>query len=121
MNAIWDVKVDEDVLVFDDRSIKDEAIKYFTRFYSKSKEPSLLHQLEAIGNFPRYLNCEEASKIERLVTLEEVYNILKLCCADKSSVPDRWTMEFYLFFFDMLGEELMTSIEESRSKAWIPQ
>lgn len=119
-NSIWEAKGDVDAPVFDDFSIKDSVTKHFYGVYSKTKEPGLLHQLEVLNNFPRYFNCEEANRIERPVTRDEVFRTLKLCCVDKSLGPDGWTLEFYLFFFDMLGDELTEAIEESRSKSQIP-
>lgn len=87
-NAIWDVKVDGDSSVFYDESIKKEVIKHFSGVYTKDKEPSLLHQLEVTINFPRFFTDEEALLMARVVTSDEVFNILKLCCSDKSPGPD---------------------------------
>jgi len=32
---------------------------------------------------------------------------------EKSPGPDGWTSEFFIFFFDLLGEDLLAMVEES--------
>jgi hypothetical protein len=33
--------------------------------------------------------------------------------------PDGWTVEFFLAFFDILGNDLVDMVEESRKKGWV--
>jgi len=43
-------------------------------------------------------------------------NILKAFAKDKSPGPDGWTVEFFLHYFDLVGEDLLGMVEESRRK-----
>ena len=49
-----------------------------------------------------------------LVTSAEILSTLKVFKASKSPGPDGWTVEFFLAFFDQLGEDLLGIVEESR-------
>jgi hypothetical protein len=48
------------------------------------------------------------------VTLEELKDVLFLFKKDKSPGPDGWTVEFFTYFFDLVGEDLLGMVEESR-------
>jgi hypothetical protein len=43
-------------------------------------------------------------------------SILKAFSKDKSPGPDGWTVEFFLHFFELVGEDLLGMVEESRRK-----
>jgi hypothetical protein len=57
---------------------------------------------------------EESSILFNLVTLEELKSILFHFKKEKSSGPDGWTTEFFIYFFDLVGEDLLAMVEESR-------
>ena len=46
--------------------------------------------------------------------MEELKETLHSFQKDKSPGPDGWPIEFYLGFFDILGEDLLEVVEESR-------
>ena len=46
----------------------------------------------------------------------EVETALKSFKKDKSPGPDVWPVEFFLAFFDLLGDELVNLVEVSRKK-----
>ena len=47
------------------------------------------------------------------ISSEKVEVSLKACSRYKSMGPDGWTMEFYFHFLDLLGGDLVLSIENS--------
>jgi hypothetical protein len=60
---------------------------------------------------------EEDSQILTLpITSAEFLSILKGFKASKSQGPYGWTVNFFLAFFDILGDELVEMVEESRKK-----
>ena len=38
--------------------------------------------------------------------MEEVEAAMKIMAKDKSPEPDGWTIELFLFFFDLVGSEI---------------
>jgi len=67
-----------------------------------------------VGFYPSMVNEEEVIHIEKLVTKEEVLEVLKGFAKDKSLGPDGWIVEFYLHFYDMVAKDLLDVVEESR-------
>lgn len=48
------------------------------------------------------------------MSLEEVKKVLESFAKDKIPVPDGWIVEFLKDFFDLLGHEILATMEESR-------
>ena len=48
------------------------------------------------------------------ITLAEDEGDLKSLKKDKSPKPDGWPVEFFLGFFDLVGGDLLTTVESSR-------
>jgi hypothetical protein len=49
--------------------------------------------------------------MDQLCKLEELKKILKAFASDKSPGLDGWTVEFFLYFFDLVGEDLLGMVE----------
>jgi hypothetical protein len=52
--------------------------------------------------------------------LEELKEVLLLFKKEKSRGPDKWTVELFIFFFDLVGEDVLAMVEESRILGAIP-
>jgi hypothetical protein len=59
---------------------------------------------------------EEGCKVVDPVTLAEIMSTLKGSSASKSLGLDGWTVEFFLAFFDLLGNDILEMVEETRRK-----
>jgi hypothetical protein len=57
---------------------------------------------------------EEANYLYQPVTLEEVKEVLLLFKKEKSPGPDGWTTELFVYFFYLVGEDILAMVEESR-------
>jgi hypothetical protein len=53
------------------------------------------------------------------VNLEELRKVLLSFKKDKSPGPTRWTVEFFIAFFDLVGNDLLEMVKESRTKGQI--
>jgi hypothetical protein len=60
------------------------------------------------------LSVEESCVLYNPVTMEELKDVLFHFKKDKSPGPDGWTIDFFTFFFDLVGEDLLAMVEESR-------
>ena len=63
------------------------------------------------GLFPRYVEQEDVEDLLKLVSIGELENTLKWFKKEKSPSLDNWSIELYISFFDLLGEDLLHSIE----------
>jgi hypothetical protein len=59
---------------------------------------------------------EEGLKVVELVTLVEILTTLKGFKVSKIAGLDGWTVEFFLAFFYLLGEDILGMVEETRRK-----
>jgi hypothetical protein len=62
---------------------------------------------------------EETGPLYSPVTLEELKSVLFHFKKEKSLGSDDWTTEFFIFFFDLVGEDLLEMVEDSRRKGTI--
>ena len=57
---------------------------------------------------------EELDKIEGPLTYDECRKALETFQNDKSPGEDGFTIEFYKYFFDLLGNDLLASFSEAQ-------
>jgi len=76
-------------------------------------------QLAILRNYPRLFTEEEGIRLAEPVTLEEILSTLKGFKCSKIPGPDGCTVEFFLPFFDLLGNHILEMVEESRRKGRI--
>jgi len=69
--------------------------------------------------FPRFIDQDDTEEVQKEVTMAELEATLKWFKKDKSPGPDGWTIEFYLAFFKVLGNDLLRIVEESRRRGRI--
>ena len=106
-NAIWSLKDELGTWVSDDQSLKALGIKHFKTMFEDDKMTKLESQLKVIRLFPAFISMEDKNSFSRPVSILEVEKDLKLFKKDKALGPDGWPVEFYLFFFDLLGPLLV--------------
>jgi hypothetical protein len=69
--------------------------------------------------YPKMLDINEAEELYKHVTLIKLESILKMFKKEKSSGPDGWSVELYLHFFEIMGEDLLDLVEETRTSGRI--
>jgi hypothetical protein len=69
--------------------------------------------------FPHLVVEEEALLLESTCTKEEVLEVLKTFSKAKILGLDGWTVEFFLHFFDLLADELVELVEDSRTNGTV--
>jgi hypothetical protein len=62
--------------------------------------------------FPCFTNEEDNKMLMEEVTLEELKGVMRRFQREKIPGPDRWTIEFFLCFFDLLGQDILRLVEE---------
>eukprot|EP00253_Pinus_taeda_P010417 PITA_10417 len=115
-NTIWSLKDEEGSEVSSFTKLASLGKRHFERIFADSGEASIAQVLRTAQCFPRFVEEEEAEDLSRPVSKEEVEAAMKIMAKDKSPGPDGWTIELFLFFFDVIGSEITDVIEESRMK-----
>ena len=64
--------------------------------------------------FPHFAKEGENVSLMEEVSMEELKEVIHSFQHDKSLGLDGWTIEFYLGFFELIGEDLLGVVEESR-------
>ena len=59
--------------------------------------------------------------IGRVFTSVDILKVLKGFVVDKSSSSDGWTVELFLHFYDLMGEEIIEAIEATRRLEVVPE
>jgi hypothetical protein len=67
--------------------------------------------------FAQYKDEEiEGDNLDSPCTKQEIWEVLKSFAKDKSLGPDGWIVEFFINFFDLVGDELLEVVEDTRSR-----
>jgi hypothetical protein len=69
--------------------------------------------------YPKMLDINEAKELYKHVTLTELKVILKMFKKEKSLGPNGWSVELYLHFFEIMGEDLLDLVEETQTSGRI--
>jgi hypothetical protein len=78
--------------------------------------PRIVDQVHLDSLLPRIVTWEDSLLLERLCSKEELWKVLKYFAKDKILGPDGWTIEFFLHFFEFVGEALLKVVEDSRRR-----
>jgi len=71
-------------------------------------------QLELARLYPRFVIIEDSGLFDKPVTKHEIWETLKLFSIDKSPGPYGWTVEFYIKYFEVVGDDLLDLVEDTR-------
>jgi hypothetical protein len=113
---IWELQKENGDSITEQEEIKEEAVNYFKHFF-KAKDATNYTELTRITNlYPRMVEEDEALALFKPVTLTELKSILENFKKEKSPGPDGWTTEFFTFFFDLVGSDLLEMVEDTRTK-----
>jgi len=64
-------------------------------------------------------DAKENEDLFHPTNLEEFLKVLKSFAREKFLRPDGWTVEFFLHFFDIMGQHILEIMEESRTSGRI--
>jgi hypothetical protein len=99
--------------------IKGEASRYFKQLYVVDGSRAPMEQVNLARLYQRFVTEEDNVLLDKPVTKQEIWEILSLFAKDKSLGPDGWTVEFFTLFFDLVGDDLLDLVEDSRIRGKI--
>jgi hypothetical protein len=100
--------------------LKKATTHYFKNFYKARSDSFTMEKMEVTNLFKKMIQAEDLISLLKPVTTEEIKKVLDLFKRDKSPGPDGWTVEFFSSFFDLVSEDLVQVVEESRNFGNIP-
>eukprot|EP00253_Pinus_taeda_P030670 PITA_30670 len=114
-NTIWKLPSPDGDIADNFNKLAHLGTTHFRNLYKSPRESNLLDIINVANHFPRFVEEDDVEALIEPVTAEELEGVLKWFKKDKSPGPDGWTIEFYLAFFDILGQDLLKVVEESRT------
>lgn len=119
INSIWELDGLDGAKIIRQQQLKKEAERYFKDFFMALGNISIINHLRVVHNYPRFLSEVEGRKVAGLFTLNELMVVLVGFSKSRRPGPDGWIMEFFLAFFDLVGQDLLVMLEESRIKGHV--
>jgi hypothetical protein len=110
---IWSIKGRDDEIYSGQRALQEEAVSHFSGLYKKSTNLDLRGMVSTTSLFPRFVSDIEAAELYKPVTLAEIKHILTNFKTERSPGPDGWSTEFFCYFFDLVGSDLLQMVENS--------
>jgi hypothetical protein len=116
---IWEIEDSTGSIYHSQAEIKSAAYSYYKSFYKAPPAPSLAAQTQTASLFPRMISPEEANLIHAPCTKEELLAIIKSFKREKSPGPDGWSVELFLFHFDLMFQDILDVIEDTRTRGTV--
>lgn len=113
-NTIWKLPIPEGDMADSFNKLTHLGITHFIGLYKSPRDTNLPNIINVARHFPRFVEEDDAEELNASVTSRELEGILKWFRKDKITGPDGCTIEFYLEFYDILGQYLLKVVEESR-------
>ena len=112
--TISELRIQDDSTTCNAKQILDQIEDYFKKLYTSENTSSQEEYDEFIQHLtiPRLSN-EDRDSLEGPLTYEECKKVLDSFKNDKSPGEDGFTVEFYKFFYDLLGKDLLASFNEA--------
>eukprot|EP00253_Pinus_taeda_P026588 PITA_26588 len=103
INMIWELKdhLGREASSFIQHA--DMGVRHFSNIYKASRGTSIAEILCVAKAMPSFIEEDEVEALNLSVSLGELESALKFFNKDKSSGSDGLPMEFYIFFFDLIG------------------
>lgn len=113
-NTIWNLPLPDGGVANTFNKLSHLGTSHFKNLFTNPPGSNLADIINVAGNFPRFVNDDEVEELIAPVTVLELEGTLKWFKKDKSPGPDGWTIEFYLAFYELLGNDLLKVVEECR-------
>eukprot|EP01018_Ginkgo_biloba_P032610 Gb_14068 [translate_table: standard] len=112
--TIWELTGREGNKVRGFKDLAAFAVQHFNELFKEPDRINIGEIIKVVTYFPRMVGNEDNAILFREITKEELLVVLNALQKEKSPGPDGWSVEFYLDFFELLGEDLLRVIEEVR-------
>ena len=110
--SIWGLQNHIGELIEDEAQLKLLGVSHFLSLFSDDGQTNIDDQLKVIRLFPSFVLEEEKESFLSDFSLSEIEGVLKGFKKDKSLGPNGWPVEFYLHFFELVGQDILEAITQ---------
>ena len=111
-STIFSIKNDQEVEVSDTHDMLNAWESFYKALFSKTNTDKDL-QRRLLNFLPNSLSPEERLRCEGPLSFAECFHALKGMAKSKTPGPDGLPAEFYLCFWDVLGKDLLSVLNEA--------
>jgi len=90
-------------------------VRHLSNFFKVQYQHISSEQCKLAGLFTHLVTDTYSNDLACPVRVEELKDVLHSFTKDKSLGPDRWIVEFFTIFFDLVGIDLLEMVEETRT------
>jgi len=119
-NSIWQLKDHEGKKEHTFEGMAKTGKNFFQDLYKAKNKATIEEVIQVVQHFPGFTSEEYNRMLMEKVTLEELKNVMDNFQKDKIPGPDGWTIEFFMGFFDLIGQDLLSLVEETRISGQMP-
>lgn len=114
---IWSIENNRAETIRGQEAIKDEAAIHFEQLYKSYSNTSLSDKLAVASVYPKMVSTSEAVDLFNHVSLQGLKEVLVHFKKERSLGPDGWTIEFFVYFFELVSTDLLQMmIEDTHTK-----
>ena len=110
-NTIWEMPLQNEDKVKDFQGLLALGILYFSRIYKASNRDSIDSEIIRVASYFPMLDAKACEDLFRPISEEKVASILGTFQTNHSVGSDGCTIEFYIDFFDLLGDNWLRVVE----------
>lgn len=118
-NTIWELQDERGVKASSFEDLSAMGVRHFWKLFEAQEGTSIAEVIQLLRLFPRFVDQDGNDSLMKEVSDSELLATLKSFQCDKSLGPDGWPMEFYLAFYDLIGNDIFQVVEESRRAGYI--
>lgn len=105
--SIWEMSNDEGDHIKAFLGLANFEIKHFQNLFKAQREPSIAEILQIALFFSNYVEEEDNEDLMVDIIKGELLEVLHSFQKDKIPGLDGWPIEFYLWFYDLVGVDLL--------------
>ena len=113
-NAIWKLKYHDGKKEHTFEGMARIGKNFFQDLYKAENKATIEEVIRVVQKFPGFTSEEDNKILMEQVTLEELKNVMNSFQKDKNPRPYGWTFEVFLGLFDLIGQDLLSLVEETR-------
>lgn len=120
MNTIWDLNDGSGNRIHNFGDLARLGVYYFKNLFTDLKRNNLNSIMRLIHSFPRMVSPFEDEEFLMDINKIELLVVMNSFRKERSPSPDGWTFEFFLSFFDLLGDDILKMVLELKDKGMMP-